>query len=246
MSLIDLSGSKSLVTGASRGVGGATAEMLADAGSAVTITYRSRKGDAVELAESIKAKGGVCHVVQMEASDPESTDAAVREAASKMSGLDFFVANAGVWPPADVRVDQMDDSRWRATMAVNLDGVFFGCRAAARVIDEGAIVIVGSTAGQRGEALHSDYAATKGAVQAFTKSLAVELAPRIRVNCIAPGWIDTEMSAGSYVDGGRASIENSIPLRRVASAPGRRRADCFSLLRACKARHRRGAEYQRR
>ncbi|HUC41066.1 MAG TPA: SDR family oxidoreductase, partial [Gemmatimonadales bacterium] len=86
------------------------------------------------------------------------------------------------------------------------------------ISESGTIILVSSTAGQRGEAFHADYAATKGAVIALTKSLAVELAPKITVNCVAPGWVDTEMAAKPYAGEGRAKIESTIPLRRVASA----------------------------
>ena len=110
-----------------------------------------------------------------------------------------------------------------ATVRANLDSVLYVCRAAIPILPEGGkIVLVSSTAGQRGEAFHADYAATKGAVIAFTKSLAVELAPRqINVNCVAPGWVETEMSQDAYAqDEGarRREIERTIPLGRVASA----------------------------
>jgi 3-oxoacyl-[acyl-carrier protein] reductase len=117
-------------------------------------------------------------------------------------------------------VENLGDDRWRSTMALNLDGVFFGCRLAARRVSSGGrIVIVSSTAGQRGEAFHADYAATKGAVISFVKSLAVELAPRdITVNTVAPGWVDTDAVARPFAGDGRARIEAAIPLGRVASA----------------------------
>jgi len=129
----------------------------------------------------------------------------VADAIKQLGGLDILVVNHGVWPPDDVPVSKMSDEQWESTRRANL--------AAG-----GTIVLVASTAGQRGEAFHADYAATKGAVIAFTKSLAVELAPRITVNCVAPGWVDTEMSAKPYAAGGRAKIETTIPLGRVASA----------------------------
>ena len=116
----------------------------------------------------------------------------------------------------------MPDTQWEATLRANLDSVFFVCRAAIpHLTDGGRVVLVSSTAGQRGEAFHADYAATKGAVIALTKSLAVELAPRITVNCVAPGWVETEMSQRPYArDGGegRRAIERTIPLGRVATA----------------------------
>ncbi|HEY6225280.1 MAG TPA: SDR family oxidoreductase, partial [Gemmatimonadales bacterium] len=137
------------------------------------------------------------------------------------AGLDLLVVNHGIWPPTPQAVATMTSEQWERTLRANLDSVFFVTRAAIpRMPDGGRIVLVASTAGQRGEAFHADYAATKGAVIAFTKSLAVELAPRITVNCVAPGWVDTEMSAIPYAaDGGagRRAIERTIPLGRVAT-----------------------------
>jgi 3-oxoacyl-[acyl-carrier protein] reductase len=137
-----------------------------------------------------------------------------------MGGVDLFVGNAGIWPPDDVPVAEMTDAQWVNTMRQNLDSMFFTARAAARVIGEGGrIVLVASTAGQRGEANHADYAASKGAMISFVKSLAIELAPRgITVNSVAPGWVDTEMCAPVFNQGARAAIEQGIPLRRLATA----------------------------
>jgi len=126
------------------------------------------------------------------------------------------VANAGIWPSDEVPLARLSLERWRGTMAANLDGVFLSTRAALGIMGVGGrVVIVSSTAGQRGEAFHSDYAATKGAVIALTKSLAIEYAPDILVNCVAPGWVDTEMCAPAFAGGGRARVEATIPLRRV-------------------------------
>ena len=130
--------------------------------------------------------------------------------------LDLFVANAGVWPPDEVPLGRMSDARWRATMAADLDAVFLTTRAALqRMSAGGRVVLVSSTAGQRGEAGHADYAATKGALIALTKSLAIEYAPGITVNCLAPGWVDTEMSLPALGGGERERIAATIPLRRI-------------------------------
>jgi 3-oxoacyl-[acyl-carrier protein] reductase len=139
---------------------------------------------------------------------------------AEFDGLDIFIGNAGIWPPQDVPIAQMEDLQWRETIAANLDAIFYTTRAAARILaDDGRIVLVSSTAGQRGEAGHADYAASKGAIISMVKGIAIELAPRgITVNCVAPGWIDTEMAALPYAAGGRSRIEAGIPLGRVASA----------------------------
>ncbi len=235
MSLIDLSGKAALVTGGSRGVGAATALMLAKAGAAVAITYKERKSAAEDvlgrIAEVWGAGGGPparpparpAISIQAVVSRREDNERAVEEARAAFGRLDILVANAGIWPPADVAVRDMDDARWRDTLGVNLDSVFYGCRASMNAMERGGrIVIVTSTAGQRGEAYHADYAATKGAIISFVKSLAVEAAKDdITVNGVAPGWIDTEMSAGPYGrdgEAGRKAIETGIPLGRIATA----------------------------
>ena len=144
----------------------------------------------------------------------------MERAASELGGLDFFVGNSGIWIPDATALADMSDDQWHRTMRENVDSMFFTTRAAARrIANHGRIVLVSSTAGQRGEAHHADYAASKGAMISFVKSLCVELAPRdITVNCVAPGWVDTEMAALPYANGGRERIAAAIPLGRVADA----------------------------
>jgi 3-oxoacyl-[acyl-carrier protein] reductase len=217
---IDLGGKRALVTGGSRGVGAATARMLAAAGADVAISYHSRSADADALVAELRESGSRAFAEAGDLSQPEAVRHLFERVRSELGGLDILVASAGVWPPEDVAIAEMTDQQWRRTMAVNLDAVFYTIRAAAPLLTTGGrIVLVGSTAGQRGEANHADYAASKGALSALVKGVAVELAPRdITVNCVAPGWIDTEMAARPYADGGRARIEAGIPLGRVASA----------------------------
>ena len=210
MPLIDLSGRVALVTGGGRGIGAATTRLLKAAGARVAITYRTRRVDAERVGADV--------VLQADLGTREANDAVVATTLKQLGRLDCFVANHGIWPTADVPVAEMTDARWRETMRVNLDGVFFGCRAAMNAMQAGRIVIVTSTAGQRGEANHADYAATKGALIAFVKSLAIEAAPDIAVNSVAPGWVDTEMSAEPYAGGGKARIAEAVPLKRIASA----------------------------
>ena len=213
MALIDLGGKVALVTGGSRGIGAATVRLFAAAGASVALTYRTRR----EEAEAVGS-----HAYQLDLSGPAGAhDALAARVVRDLGGLDYYVANAGIWPADDVAVKEMSDARWSETLRINLDAVFFGCRAALRVMRPGgSIVIVTSTAGQRGEGFHADYAATKGALIAFVKSLAVEAAPGVTVNSVAPGWVDTEMCADTFAeDGGRARgrIEAGIPLGRVAA-----------------------------
>lgn len=217
---IDLSGKAAVVTGGSRGVGRAVALMLARAGAAVGISYRSRSADADAVVAEIRAAGGRAWAEAGDLSRRGDADALFAKAKKEFGGIDIFVGNAGLWEPADAQLADMTDEQWRRTMAVNLDSIFFTTRAAVRVMnDAGRIVLVSSTAGQRGEAGHGDYAASKGALISLVKGVAVELAPRqITVNAVAPGWIDTEMAALPFQDSGRARIEANIPIGRVASA----------------------------
>jgi 3-oxoacyl-[acyl-carrier protein] reductase len=151
--------------------------------------------------------------------DASTAARVVADVVKSLGALDILVVNHGVWPPDDVALAKMTDGQWEGTRRANLDSVVYVCRAAIPHLSQGGtMVLVSSTAGQRGEAFHGDYAATKGAVIALTKALAVELAPHLTVNCVAPGWVDTEMAAKPYAGGGRKAIEKSIPLGRVASA----------------------------
>ena len=218
--LIDLTGKTAVVTGGSRGVGKATALMLAQAGASVGIAYRTRKDAADEVVAELRALGVHAWAEGGDATDAGDVEALFERAGREFDGLDIFVGSHGIWPVEDVAVADMTDEQWHNTVATNLHGIFYACRAAARRIrDDGRIVLVGSTAGQRGEAFHADYAATKGALISLVKGFCVELGTRgITVNCVAPGWIDTEMAAPSYEGDGRRRIEAGIPIGRVASA----------------------------
>jgi len=209
--VIDLSGRRAFVTGGGRGIGRATAVLLARAGAQVAIGYRERK-PAPERTFVAMIGGDL--------GDAAVARRAVADAVRALDGaLHILIVNHGIWPPDNVPLAQMSEEQWTATRRANLDSAIYVCRAAIPNISPGGtVVLVSSTAGQRGEAFHADYAATKGAVIALTKSLAVELAPNITVNCVAPGWVDTEMAEKPYAAGGRAAIERTIPLGRVASA----------------------------
>jgi len=217
--MISLSGQTAFVTGASRGIGRATALLLARAGADVALTCRSRLAEAEQVAADIRALGRRAWVGAGDLGDEATVERLFAAAHSALGPLDCFVGNAGVWPPEETPVRDMPSSRWTGTMRANLDAVFLTTRAALRRMRPGGrVVLVGSTAGQRGEALHADYAATKGAMIAFVKSLCVECAPEVTVNCVAPGWVDTEMSWSAFGDGGRERIAATIPIGRIATA----------------------------
>ena len=149
------------------------------------------------MAAEIRALGRRAVVVGGDHADEAVVGGMYGEIVAALGGLDIFVANAGIWPERDVPLAEMPASRWAETLRANLDGVYLTTRGALQLLRPGgSVVLVSSTAGQRGEAFHADYAVTKGGLIALTKSLAIECAPDITVNCCAPGWVDTDMSAG--------------------------------------------------
>ncbi len=218
--LLDLSGRVAVVTGGSRGVGRATALMLARAGADVALSCRSRVSDAADTVETIRASGRRALYRSGDLCRPEAVAELFTAAEDELGPIDIVVGNHGVWPPADVALADMEAERWRATLETNLDSMFYVCREAARRLrDDGRLVLVSSTAGQRGEAFHGDYAASKGALISLVKGFCVELAGRgITVNAVAPGWIDTEMAHPAFTDGRRRRIAAAIPIGRIASA----------------------------
>jgi 3-oxoacyl-[acyl-carrier protein] reductase len=193
--------------------------MLARAGADVAIGYRSRAAEAEAVAEEARASGRRAVTVGGDLADASAAERVASQVAQAFSRLDIFVANAGIWPPEDVPLARLASTRWGRTVAANLDAVYHSTRAALSLMGPGGrIVLVSSTAGQRGEAGHADYAATKGALIALTKSLAIECAPDILVNCVAPGWVDTEMAAPAFGGDAKARIAATIPLRRIPTA----------------------------
>lgn len=217
---IDLAPRTALITGGSRGIGRATAELLARAGARVAINYVRDEAAANGLVREIRASGGEAMALAGDVSQTDQARQLVRDVVAAWGRLDIVVLNAGIWEE-DV-TGRGDVEVWDRTYAINLRGAFLVTDAAAPHLEKhgGSIVFVSSTAGQRGEARHGAYAASKGALISYTKSLAAELGPRgIRVNAVAPGWVDTDMSAGVLANPlARSEIERTIPIGRIASA----------------------------
>ena len=221
-----LDGHVALVTGGSRGIGRAVVESLAGAGASVVFSYRARVKAAREVERAVR-RGGVGQAVAMrsDVSRPADADRLVAQTLRRFGRLDILVNNAGIWtPPGGTPLERMSPVAWRHTLAVNLDGAFYVTRRvipAMKRRNSGTIVFVSSTAGQRGEERHGDYAASKGALISLTKSLAVELgASGIRVNAVAPWWVETDMSREA-LDKARRTGElqrgETSPLGRVAT-----------------------------
>jgi 3-oxoacyl-[acyl-carrier protein] reductase len=191
-----LRGRAALVTGGGRGIGRAVALLFARLGARVAIGYASDATAAEDVATQARSEG--VDAVALPADLGREGEAArlVTEAAARLGALDVAVVNHGIWKHAPSL--EMTAAQWDETLRVNLTGAFQVCQEAARVMTRagrGAIVTIASTAGQRGEAEHAHYAASKGALIALTRSLGAELGPRgIRVNGVAPGWVETDMT----------------------------------------------------
>ncbi|MEZ5360008.1 MAG: 3-oxoacyl-ACP reductase family protein [Candidatus Zixiibacteriota bacterium] len=217
--MISLKGKTALVTGGSRGIGKAIVVMLAEAGANVVINYRNEKHAAERVqavAESYGVKAMIC---QADVSDKRQVDDMVFDAVDKFGRIDILVNNAGIWE--ENPIDSMTEESLRRTVDINLMGVFFPIMAVVNYMKEqksGNIINISSTAGQRGEARHSPYSATKSALIGITKSLAPELADyNIRVNCVAPGWVDTDMTKPTMASAEAAKVLATIPLRRIGT-----------------------------
>lgn len=195
---LSVAGKVALITGGSRGIGAAAVRLFVQAGAKVVFNYQRAGSEAEKLVAVCGNES--CAAVQSELSGTGCGQALVGHAVEKFGGLDVLVVNHGIWPAVDVAVDQMTVEQWQTTIAINLDSVFSLVKHAVAQMKKqkrgGHIVIISSTAGQRGEAFHTDYAATKGAVISMVKGLSTELArDGIYVNCVAPGWVATDMTA---------------------------------------------------
>jgi 3-oxoacyl-[acyl-carrier protein] reductase len=229
---LSLAGKVALITGGSRGIGAATVRLFRQAGAKVVFNYRT----SAEQAEALAAECGgpeLCRAIHQPLATPEDGEALVAAAIAAFGRLDCAILNHGIWPPHDAPIAQLTSAQWRTTMATNLDSVFGVIRAAVAQMQSqpqsspasgeiasarGHIVLVSSTAGQRGEAFHADYAASKGALISLTKSLSSELIGQgIYCNCVAPGWVATEMSLATLSNPETAEKPLSlIPLGRPA------------------------------
>jgi 3-oxoacyl-[acyl-carrier protein] reductase len=219
--MISLTGKVALITGASRGIGAATAVMFARAGArAIVINYKRDREAAARVAAACRQAGADVLTYRADVSRLAAVEKMVGASLARFGSLDILVANAGIWKEA--AIDRMTEAEWDETIDQNLKSAYACCRAAARVMvaqRRGTMILISSTAGQRGEAFHSHYAASKGAMISMTKSLAAELGPRgVTVNCVAPGWVVTDMAADALADPKeQRRIKMLNPLGRAAT-----------------------------
>ena len=229
--MIDLTGQHIFIAGGSRGIGRMNAIMAAKAGANVTVNYVRAADAAAATVKEITALGRKGFAVQADVAEDGAADKAVKEAVAALGPLTGLVVSAGVFEPSPI--DEMTVEFWERTMSVNVRGTFLTIRAAVPSLRQsggGSIVIYASTAGQRGSSVYSAYATSKGAQMLFMRSMAKELAPdRIRVNCVAPGWTDTDMSRDPIDAEGRESVAASIPLGRIGRPEDPAGAACFLL-----------------
>jgi len=224
-------GKTAIITGASRGVGRSTALRLAEGGANVAVNYLSRHADADDVVNLCKQKGVDAIAVQGDVSEFLAAKEIARQTLEKFGRIDLLVLNAGIWEGSPI--EEMSEELWNKVINTNLKSAWAMTKACVPAIKKqpsGAIVMVSSTAGQRGEANFSNYAASKGGQISFTKALASELCPKIRVNAVAPGWIETAMVRDAFNDEAyRKSVLGAIPMNRMASTDDVALSICFLL-----------------
>ena len=220
--MISLAGKAALVTGGSRGIGAATVKLFAEAGADVVFNFHRHRQAARQV--ELEARKHGTHIESLKADLGRMAEAKelVSYAMRRLGRLDIIVVNAGIWNSEDAPIEALGERDWDEMMRLNLKSAYGVTHyAAAQMIAQksGRIIVLSSTAGQRGEAFHSHYAASKGAVISFVKSLATELARYgILVNCVAPGWVATDMSRPVLATkAGAKVVTSTVPLGRVGT-----------------------------
>ncbi|HAB54505.1 MAG: alcohol dehydrogenase [Ignavibacteria bacterium RIFOXYB2_FULL_35_12] len=218
--MINLSSKSVLITGGSRGIGAACVKLFAEAGATVHFTYKSNVDAASKLALQFGKKKKV-FFYKLDFSNEANLELRIIELVSKIKKIDVLINNAGIWEYGEA--DKMSLREWNRTMQANLTSMFLMTKTIIPLMKKnkfGRIINISSTAGQRGEPFHSHYAASKGAMISYTKSLAAELGKyNITVNSIAPGWVDTEMCKGVFSNKKyKEKVRLEIPVQRIASA----------------------------
>jgi 3-oxoacyl-[acyl-carrier protein] reductase len=221
--MISLAGKAALVTGGSRGIGAATVKLFAQAGADVVFNYHRDREAAAKVEQESQKHGTRIESLKADLGRMRDAKKLVEFTRERLGRLDILVANAGIWNEKDTPIEELAEREWDEMVRVNLKSVYAVVHyAVPHMISQrsGRIIAVSSTAGQRGEAFHTHYAATKGAIISFVKGLSTELARHnILVNCVAPGWVNTDMSASVlHTKAGFKFAIATIPLKRVATA----------------------------
>ncbi len=215
--MLTLTGQRIFIVGGSRGIGRAAALLAAQAGADIAFTYVRDQAAATATAQAITALGRRALALQADIVDESAMRTAIDRAAGELGGLNGLVVSAGIFEGSPVT--EMSLEFWNRTLAVNLTGTFLAVKAAVphlRQAGGGSMVIYSSTAGQRGSSIYSAYATSKAGQIMFMRSMARELAPdKIRVNCVAPAWTDTDMAQAAFDEIGRDNIIAGVPLGRI-------------------------------
>ena len=219
--MISLENQVAIVTGGSRGIGAAAGIILAKAGANVLFTYMQNEAAAREVQEEIEALGRKCIAMKANVAKPKNAKKVIEKAMQKFGQVDILVNNAGIWTYGEM--GKMSEEVWDETIGTNLNGTFYMINAVVPYMKKrhfGKIINISSTAGQRGEAFHSHYAASKGAIISLTKSLSTELGVyNINVNSVAPGWVDTDLSADVLRNQKHVEeVRKGIPIGRIPTA----------------------------
>lgn len=217
--MINFTSKSVLITGGSRGIGAACVKLFAEAGATVHFTYKSNVDAANKLAQQFGKKKKVSFY-KLDFSNEVNLEQRIVELVSKIKKIDILINNAGIWEYGEA--DKMSLRAWNRTMQANLTSMFLMTKTIIPLMKKnkfGRIINISSTAGQRGEAFYSHYAASKGAMISYTKSLAAELGKyNINVNSIAPGWVETDMSKEVFSNKKyKETIQTDIPIQRIAS-----------------------------
>ena len=220
--MISLAGKAALITGGSRGIGAAAVKLFARAGADVVFNYHRNKDAASEVEQEARKHGTRIESFKADLGRMADGRKLVECAEARLGHLDILVANAGIWNAEEAPIEKLGEREWDEMMRVSLKSAYSVTHfAVGKMIARrsGRVIAISSTAGQRGEAFHSHYAAAKGGMISFVKSLAMELAPhRVLVNCVAPGWVETDMSNPVLqTRAGAKLVQAQIPLGRVAT-----------------------------
>jgi len=219
--MIRLDGQVALVSGAARGIGRACARLLARAGAKVAVNYRSAEEQARTLVEEIGAAGGEARAYRADVAVRAEVERMAEAVRRDLGPIDILVGNAGISTGENKPAESLSEAGWDRTFAVNLKGMWYACSALVPEMKrrrKGRIILISSTSGITGEPFAADYAATKGAVTSLARSLARDLGGYgVTVNCVSPGWIDTDMTVTELVGEHREKIVSLLPLGRIGT-----------------------------